>query len=80
MSRVKFEQIFRFLHLAGNSRDPGNGKLFKVRRFVDLTTNQFQANYTLHQAVTIDEAMIAFKGRLTFKQYMKNSWSVIYNE
>ena len=72
MSRVRFEQIFRFLHLADNLQDPGNDKLFKVRCFVDLVTNQFQANYTLHQAVTIDEAMIPFKGRLTFKQYMKN--------
>ena len=72
MSRARFEQIFRFLHLADNSRDPGNDKLFKVRHFVDLTTNRFQANYTLHQAVATDEAMIPFKGRLTFKQYMKN--------
>ena len=72
ISRVRFEQIFRYLHLVDNSQDPGNGKLFKVRHFVDLVTTQFSANYTLHQPVTIDEAMIPFKGRLTFKQYMKN--------
>jgi len=29
-------------------------------------------NYTPHQAVTVDKAMIPFKGRLNFKQYMKN--------
>ena len=73
MSRVKFEQIFRYLHLPDNSQDPGNDKLFKVRHFVDLVTSQFLANYALHQGVTIDEAMIPFKGRLTFKQYMKNN-------
>ena len=32
---------------------------------------QFEALYTLHQHVTMDEAMIPFKGRLSFKQYMK---------
>ena len=72
ISRVKFEQIFRFLHLADNSRDPGNDKLFKVRNFVALVTYQIQVNCTLDQAVTIDEAIIPLKGRLTFKQYMKN--------
>ena len=77
MSRIRFQQIFRFLHLADSSGQipagqPGHDKLYKVRKYVDLITCQFSANYTLHQPVTIDEAMIPFKGRLTFKQYMKN--------
>ena len=77
MSRIRFQQIFRFLHLADSSGQipagqPGHDKLYKVRKYVDLITSQFSANYTLHQPVTIDEAMIPFKGRLTFKQYMKN--------
>ena len=65
-------KYLNFLHLADNSKDPGNDKFYKVRYFVDLVTAQFSVNYTLHQAVTIDEAMIPFKGRLTFKQYMKS--------
>ena len=69
MSRVKFEQIFRCLHLTDNSQDPRNDKLFKVQHFVDLVTAKFSAKYTLHQAVTTNEAMIPFKGQLTFKQY-----------
>ena len=59
--------------------DPGHDKLFKVRRFVDLVTAEFESLYTLHQPVTIEEAMIPFKGRLGFKQYMKNKptkWGV----
>ena len=72
MSLVKFEQIFRYLHLVDNSRDGTHDKLFKVRDFVDLVSTPFSAHYTLHQPMTIDEAMIPFKGRLTFKQYMKN--------
>ncbi|XP_065891659.1 piggyBac transposable element-derived protein 4-like [Dysidea avara] len=72
MSRCTFEQIWRFLHLADNQLDDKTDKLFKVRPFLDLVTAQFSAQYTLHQPVTIDEVMIPYKGRLTFKQYMKN--------
>ena len=62
MSRIRwFEQIFCYLHLADNSLqisagDPGHDKLFKVWRFVDLVTTEFESLYTLHQPVTIGEA------------------------
>ena len=72
MSRITFEQIWQYLHLADNAQDDKTDKLFKVRHFVDLITTQFSENYTLPQPVTIDEAMILYKGRLSFKQYMKN--------
>ena len=48
MSRVRFQQIFRFLHLADSA-------------------GQVPPEY-----VTIDKVMIPFKGRLGFKQYMKD--------
>ena len=74
MSRIRFEQIFRYLHLADNSLqvpagDPGHDKLFKVLQFVDLVIAMLESLYTLHQPVTINEAMIPFKGCLGFKQY-----------
>ena len=71
MSRNRSEQIFHFLHLADNTCDPGNDKLYEVRHFATLLTSQFQSLYTLHQQITIDEAMVPFKCRLSFKQYMK---------
>ena len=37
-----------------------------------LVLPKFQSEYTLHAPVTIDEAMIPFKGPLSFKQYIKN--------
>jgi len=67
MSRNKFQQISCFLHLADNAQQypaghPRHDKLFKVRNLLDLITRQCAANYTHHQAVTVDEAMIPFKG------------------
>ena len=77
MSRTRFQQIFPFLHLADSSQqisrgEPGHDKLYKVRKLLDILTRQFQANYTPSENVTIDEAMIRFKGWLGFKQYMKD--------
>ena len=39
---------------------------------MDLILPTFESEYTPNQSVTIDEAMIPFKGRLGFKQYIKN--------
>jgi len=74
IGHIQFEQILRFLHLADNScqRPPEHDRLFKVRRYTTLITDQFELNYTLNQSITIGEAMIPYKGRLAFKQCIKN--------
>ena len=69
MPRVRFEQLFRFLHLCDSNASvppgqPGYDRLYKVRRFMDLITTQFERKYSIHQECSIDEAMIKFKGRL----------------
>ena len=37
---------------------------------IDFLQRQFQAVYSLHRDVSIDEAMIPFKGRSSMKQYL----------
>ena len=74
MSRIRFQQIFWYLHLTDNAHQipadqPGHDKLYKVR---NLLSRQFQSDYTPIEYVTIDEAVIPFKGRLGFKQYVKD--------
>ena len=73
---MTMNRFHRCLHLANNSMQipagqPGHDRLFKVRRLLDLLIPKFESEYTIHQECTIDEAMIPFKGRLSFKQYMK---------
>ena len=76
MTLVRFEQIWRFLHLADSEKQipqgqPGHDKLYKVRAFLDLLSERMQSVYRPNREVSIDEAMIPFKGRLSFLQYMK---------
>ena len=52
--------------------DPRYDRLFKVRKILDLLTPRFQSQYNTHEQLNVDEAMIPFKGRLSFKQYMKD--------
>lgn len=77
MPLVRFQQIYRYLHLADSSAQvpygqPGYDPLFKVRKYLDLVTPKLESEYNLHEHLSVDEAMIPFKGRLGFKQYMKD--------
>ena len=78
MPKARFEQLFRFLHLNDSSLQKPVGhpqycRLFKVRKLLYLVEANFEKECNLHQQCTIDEAMIPFKGRLGFKQYLKDS-------
>ena len=77
MPLVRFQQISRFLHLNDNEREvkagvTGYDPLYKVRPLLDIIASTFESEYNLNESITIDEAMIPFKGRLSFKQYMKD--------
>ena len=54
------------------AKQPGYDSLYKVRKLLDIVTNKFEIEYNLNESVSVDEAMIPFKGRLSFKQYMKD--------
>ncbi len=77
MSLTRFEQIYRFLHLCNSEKEipagnPGHDYLFKVRSLLDLLAPRFFSEYNTHEELSVDEAMIPFKGRLGIKQYMKD--------
>ena len=74
--RDRFMDIWRFLHFVDNSTlnndrtDPAFDRLRKVRPIIDIISKQCQAIYSPHRELSIDEAMIKFKGRSSMKQYM----------
>lgn len=77
MSSGRFFAILRALHLNDSTQrvpkgQPDHDPLFEVRKLLDLVTPRFEDQFNLHEEVSIDEAMIPFKGRLSFKQYLPN--------
>ncbi|KAL8572030.1 hypothetical protein ACOMHN_038388 [Nucella lapillus] len=76
MSMNRYE-INQYFHLNDSSKaipksHPGYDALHKVRPLLDSVLNNSQAHYYPDQDISIDEATIKFKGRLSFNQYIKN--------
>ena len=52
--------------------NPGVDNIYRVRQFLDFVLRNSQRLYRLDQEVSIDETMVPHKGRMSFKQYIKN--------
>ena len=77
MGRNRFCSILSHLHLNDNSKMPQRGspnfdKLFKIGPLLDGIRENSQVCYRPHQHLSIDEAMVLFKGRSSLRQYMPN--------
>ena len=75
MSYRRFRVLLSCLHLVDNSTavrrgDTGFDKLHKIRPLLDIIQQKIKSSYNPHQEVSIDEAMVGFKGRSSLKQYM----------
>ena len=77
ISRDRFYEISRYLHFVDNSTllpygHPNYDKLAKVRPVINHMNQQFLKVYQPGCNQSINEAMIAFKGRSSLKQYIPN--------
>ena len=74
MSRNRFQSILQFLHFADNSQydanDPKRDRLYKVRPVVDYLVKKFKPVYVPNKHICVDEELLLWKGRLSFKQYI----------
>ena len=75
MARNRFQEISQNLHFADNSKAPARGqngydRIFKVRPVLNDVLKNSQKVYLPRENLSVDEGMIAFKGRLGFRQYM----------
>lgn len=71
----RFLKILRFLHLNDNSTMPKRGsndfdKLYKLRPLIDHLNEKCKTAFQTSRYLSVDESMIAFKGRSKIKQYM----------
>jgi hypothetical protein len=77
MPLLRFKALMRCLHLNDNFKAPRPGedgfdKLYKIRPLLDIVRQNSLSKYMPHRENSVDEAMVLFKGRSGFKQYMPN--------
>ena len=75
MTRGRFESLSKYLHCNDTSKtpprgQPGHDKLSHIRPFIDTVLQQCKTQYNVHRECSVDEAMVGFRGRLAFRQYM----------
>lgn len=71
MRRNRFEEIFRYLHVADNSNLQPNDKMAKVRPLFDMLNEKFLQYAIIEKDISIDESMIPYYGRHGCKQHIK---------
>ena len=75
MTKNRFEELSQYLHFSNSETEPQRGeenfdRLYKVRSLLLGVLENSQKAYEPSKNLSIDEGMIAFKGRLSFRQYM----------
>ena len=75
MPRNRFTQLASYFHLIDSTKAKPKGQkgydpLYKVRPLILLTQQTFAENYIPSEKITVDEAMIKFKGRCEILQYL----------
>jgi hypothetical protein len=69
------DKLNQYFHVGDTSLNPpkgqaGHDKLAHVRTVMDILLQKSKQEYSPHKEASVDEAMIAFTGRLGFKQYV----------
>ncbi|KAE9543544.1 hypothetical protein AGLY_002344 [Aphis glycines] len=72
MSRNRFELILSVLHVSDNSKAPPNNRLYNIQSLVDILVNKYNNALIPEKNLCIDESMVPFLGRLSFRQYIAN--------
>lgn len=72
MSGRRFQQILRcFRCHASHEQDNQAGKLEKVMPLLHLVLKNFEKTFTPGKDLSLDESLMLFRGRLSFRQYNK---------
>ncbi|GFO14718.1 PiggyBac transposable element-derived protein 4-like [Plakobranchus ocellatus] len=74
MVKDRFLLILSFFHVADNERqapkdDPGYDPIYKIRTWVEALNRNFGRTFSPGKNIAIDEAMVAWRGPLSFRVY-----------
>ena len=74
MTRDRFEKLSQYIHAHDRTgydkQDAGRDKLHLIRPLLEIVNKRCLEAYNPNQENAVDEAMIKFRGTLSFRQYM----------
>lgn len=71
MPRNRFELLLRMLHFVDNEKHNGSNRLNKIQPIIDILETNYKKYYNPSEDICIDESLIPFRGRIVFRQYLK---------
>ena len=69
-SRDRYLALLRYIHFNNNENYTAEDRLFKVKPIIDDLKAKFHLSLNPYQNLVIDESLMLWKGRLSFKQYI----------
>lgn len=69
MPRNRFELLLQMFLFSINDEANKADRLHRVRRLIDMLNNNYRTDYTTSEDLCINESLIPFRGRITFRQY-----------
>lgn len=70
MSRDRYRDILKYLQFSTKVGPHPNDRLWKLRPVTSLVLQNIRAFMKPYQKVVIDESLVLFRGRLSFRQYI----------
>lgn len=71
MSRDRYQILLRFLHFSDNKCQIPGDRLAKIRLPLQEITKNFKQAMVPFENLAINESLVLWKGRLSFKQFIK---------
>ena len=71
MSRNRFMEIKKFIHLANNDAVDPSDKMYKVSSFISALNARFQQFGMFHKYLSVDEEMVPYYGHHSAKMYLR---------
>lgn len=81
ISKNKFNKMLTYLHVSDNTNyiargQPNHDPLFKIRPVLTASAHTMKECYYPARALTIDEGMCPYRGRVNYRVYMKQSRNI----
>jgi DNA excision repair protein ERCC-6 len=93
MSKNRFHEIKKYLHVCDNTQVDATDKLFKIRKLIDVIGRNIRQFGVFSKCLSVDESMLPYYGKFGIKMFIKgkpirfgykiwclcDDWGYLYN-